>query len=32
VDIVAFGSSFHLSSQDRAALGEFARQVGLGRQ
>jgi hypothetical protein len=30
--IVAFGSIFQLSSEDRAALGEFAKQIGLGRQ
>ena len=30
--IVAFGSTFQLSSEDRAALGEFAKQIGLGRQ
>ena len=30
VDVVAFGSTFRLSSQDRAALGEFAKQAGLG--
>jgi hypothetical protein len=29
VDIVAFGSTFRLSAQDRAALGEFAKQAGL---
>lgn len=28
--IVAFGLTFHLSSEDRAALGEFAKQIGLG--
>jgi hypothetical protein len=31
VEIGAFGSTFQLSSRDRAALGEFARQIGLGR-
>ena len=31
VDIVALGSTFQLSSEDRAALGEFAKQIGLGR-
>jgi hypothetical protein len=25
------GFTFQLSSQDRAALGEFAKQIGLGR-
>jgi hypothetical protein len=31
VDIVALGSTFQLSPEDRAALGEFAKQIGLGR-
>ncbi len=32
VEIAAFGSTFQLSSQDRAALGEFAKEVGLERK
>jgi hypothetical protein len=32
VDVSAFGSTFPLSPEDRAALGEFAKQVGLGRR
>ncbi len=31
VSIVAFGFTYQLSSEDRAALGEFAKQIGLGR-
>jgi hypothetical protein len=31
VDIVAFGSTFRLSSEDRRALGEFAEQIWVGR-
>jgi hypothetical protein len=31
VELAAFGSTFQLSSEDRAALGEFAGQIGLGR-
>jgi hypothetical protein len=29
VGIVAFGSTFQLSPEDRGALGEFAKQIGL---
>jgi hypothetical protein len=29
IGIVAFGSTFQLSPEDRGALGEFAKQIGL---
>ena len=31
VDVVAFGSTYPLSPEDRGALGEFAKQIGAGR-
>lgn len=32
VEVMALGSTFQLSSPDRAALVEFAKQIGLGRR